>query len=72
MWGDCDPPVFIDTHALQTTVHPCDEFAQPDLADEGPASVVAADSEAEVNKSTLVVNTGKYCSKGMRRDAMKI
>lgn len=58
VWGDCDPPAFIDTHALKTTVHPCNEFTQADLADEGSASVVAADSEAEVNKSGSLVKTG--------------
>lgn len=42
VWGDFDPPAFIDTHAQKTAVHPCDESAQADLADEGFASVMTA------------------------------
>lgn len=53
VWGDGDPPALIYTHALKTTVHPCDEFTQAHLADEGSASVVAVDSDAEVNKNRL-------------------
>ena len=41
---DCDPPALIDTHALKAAVHPGDESAQADLADEGFASVMTVDS----------------------------
>lgn len=47
---DCDPPAFIDTHALKTSVHPCDESAQADLADEGFASVMTVDSKGGVGE----------------------
>lgn len=49
--GDCDPPAFIHTHALKTAVHPRDEPAQAHLADEGSASVMAADGSGEVGES---------------------
>lgn len=44
MRGDCDPPALVDTHALETPVHPCDESAQAHLADEGFATVMAAEA----------------------------
>lgn len=51
MWWDSDPPALVDTHALQTPVHPCDEFAQTHLTDEGFASIIAAQQEVE-NRAT--------------------
>lgn len=48
MWRDCDPPALVDAHALQTPVHPRDESAQADLADEGFASVMAAEGVMEM------------------------
>lgn len=40
---DCDPPAFIDAHAVKAAVHPSDESAQAHLADEGFASVMTGD-----------------------------
>lgn len=51
MWGDYDPPAFIDTHALKTPVHPCDESAEADLTDEGFASLITVEREGEVDQS---------------------
>lgn len=48
MWRDCDPPALVDTHAQQTPVHPCDESAQADLADESFASIIAAEAVMEM------------------------
>lgn len=73
VWGHCDPPAFIDTHALKTTVHPCDESAQADLADKGFASVVTVGSEGDVNKSASSEGSSKgrkvktECNLGKRR-----
>lgn len=44
MWRDYDPPALVDTHAQQTPVHPCDESAQADLADESFVSIIAAEA----------------------------
>lgn len=41
---DGDPPALIHTHAQETPVHPGDESAQAHLADEGFASVMAAEA----------------------------
>lgn len=49
VWRDGDPPAFTDTHALKTSVHPGDESTQTHLADEGFASVMAAEDK-QTNK----------------------
>jgi len=43
--GDRDPPLFVDTHALEAAVHPRDESAQAHLADEGFAAVMTGHEE---------------------------
>lgn len=48
MWRDYDPPALVDTHAQQTPVHPCDESAQADLADESFVSIIAAEAVMEM------------------------
>lgn len=45
--GDRDPPALVDAHSLEAAVHPGDESAQAHLADEGLASVMAADGQGE-------------------------
>lgn len=67
MWGDRDPPAFIDAHALKTAVHPCDESAQADLADEGFASVMTVESEGEVGESV----SSKIGRNVQREDCLK-
>lgn len=54
MWRDCDPPALVDTHAQQTPVHPCDESAQADLADESFASIIAAEAVMEMRVKNSV------------------
>lgn len=53
---DCDPPALVDAHALQTSVHPCDEFTEAHLTDEGFASVIAAQAGWEVGGSGKIYN----------------
>lgn len=50
VWRDYYPPALIDTHALKTSVHPCDESAQAHLADERLASVMTVGGLVEYNQ----------------------
>lgn len=48
MRGDRDPPALVDAHAPEAAVHPRDETAQADLADESFASVMTVEMKWEV------------------------
>lgn len=55
MWRDDDLPALVDTHALQTPVHPCDESAQAHLTDEGFAPIIAAQTGGQLIKTPFIV-----------------
>lgn len=64
VWWDCDFSALVDTHALQTPVHPSDEFAQAHLTDEGFALVMAAEAGQEMVQHwkllTVIEKTQKH------------